>query len=82
MLPSYKIRVYGLLEQEFGITPDRLKDYTTLDSLGLDSMDCTALVMALEAEFVMQVKDAEIHHLQTVGDVVRMVGDHLAGEAE
>lgn len=82
MLPSYKIRIYDLLEQEFGISQDRLNDSATLDnSLGLDSMDCTALVMALESEFAMQVKDAEIHHLQTVGDVVQLVSDHLAGQA-
>lgn len=81
MLPAYKVRVYAILEQEFSISTDRLQDNTTLDNLGMDSMDCTALVMALEAEFAIRVKDAEIHQLQTVGDVVRMVGDHLAGQA-
>jgi len=41
-----------------------------VNNLGADSLDQVELVMELEREFDVQIKDDEATHLQTVGSVV------------
>ena len=41
--------------------------------LGADSLDTVELVMAIEEEFDLEVPDAEVINLKTVGDVVRWI---------
>ena len=44
-----------------------------LDDLGADSLDIVELVMALEERFDIEVPDADVEMLQTIGDVVAYV---------
>lgn len=44
-----------------------------LDDLGADSLDIVELVMALEESFDIEVPDADVEMLQTIGDVVAYV---------
>jgi len=47
------------------------------DDLEMDSTEIVELVVALEKEFNVQLKDGEITNRNGVGDVVKTVGDKL-----
>ena len=49
-----------------------------LDDLGADSLDVVELVMALEDEFDIEVPDADVESIRTIGDVERYVSDRAA----
>lgn len=53
--------------------PDSYTLETLLTDLGGDSLDRVELVMVFEEELNIEVADAEIEKLKTVGDVVELV---------
>ena len=62
--------IAGVPENE--ITPD-----TTLDSLGLDSLDTTEFFMELEEEFEILVEDEAWQPCKTVQDVINVVESRI-----
>ncbi len=46
--------------------------------LGVDSMDCVALALAVEQEFEIEVMDGDIKSFDTVGDLIEFVIAELA----
>jgi len=64
----------GLLDME----PAEITSQANLrDDLEMDSTEIVELVVALEKEFNVQLKDGEITNRNGVGDVVKTVGDKL-----
>ena len=53
-----------------------LTDSATFDALGLDSLDLVEIAMGLEEEFDLDIPDAAIEQLGTVGDAIRYVEQH------
>lgn len=51
-----------------------------VDDLGADSLETVALVMDLEEEFGMEIPDADMENLGTVGDTIALV-ERLTGVA-
>ena len=47
------------------------------DDLEMDSTEMVELVVALEGEFNIHLKDGEITNRNCVGDVIKTVGDKL-----
>jgi len=45
--------------------------------LGLDSLDIVELVMALEAEFHIQIEDDDAEKISTVADAISYIEGHL-----
>lgn len=51
-------------------------DSRLVDELGMDSLDCVTLVIAIEDKFDIDISDDEAERLRTVGDVITyMDGD-------
>ncbi len=48
-------------------------DASVTDNLGADSLDLVDLIMSIEDEFDIEVPDAELENLKTVGDLVRYI---------
>lgn len=46
------------------------------EDLGLDSLEKVELIMALEAEFEMEISDEEVEKIQTVQDAVNYIEEH------
>lgn len=64
----------GLLDME----PAEIASQANLrDDLEMDSTEIVELVVALEKEFNVQLKDGEITNRNCVSDVVKTVGDKL-----
>jgi len=68
-------RLKSVFVEEFELEPDQLIPEATLfDDLGLDSLDAVDMVVALEKEFGVKVKDEEsIRSVRTLDDLHRFM---------
>jgi acyl carrier protein len=66
-------RCIQLVAQSKGLPPDRIALDSTLEDLGIDSLDKVNLSFALEEAFEIAIPDDSLYQLRTVGDIVRGV---------
>jgi len=68
-------RIKSIFIEEFELEPEQLTPEATLfDDLGLDSLDAVDMVVALEKEFGVKVKDEEsIRSVKTLDDLHRLL---------
>ncbi len=73
-------RTNEVFEKNFEITPDRLKPEAHIfNDLGLDSLDIVDLVVALQKQFSVTIRDDErVRNIRTLGDVYDFI--YLLGE--
>lgn len=64
------------------IAPEEMRDETELvDGLGMDSMEKIEIAISLEEVFAIEISDAALDEVKTVGDLVALVdGLHTAKE--
>ena len=48
-----------------------------IDDLGADSLDIVELIMALEDEYGLEIPDEDAEKIETVGDAIRYIEEHL-----
>lgn len=53
-----------------------------VEDLGADSLDTVEMIMAIEAEFGIDIEDEAAEKVSTVCDAVELVKDHLAAKAD
>ncbi len=46
---------------------------TTLEDLGADSLDLVEVIMAIEDEFDVQIKDEDLENIKSVGDLINYI---------
>ena len=68
-------RIQTVFVDEFELEPDQLTlDATLFDDLELDSLDAVDMVVALEKEFGVKVKDEEsLRSVRTLDDLLKMI---------
>ena len=68
-------RVNDIFIEEFELEPEQLVPEATLyDDLGLDSLDAVDMVVALEKEFGVKIKDEEsIRSIRTLDDLHKLL---------
>ncbi len=66
-------QVRSIIADQLSISVDTLKDDTTLDSLGADSLDRVEIVMNLEDHFTIEINDEAAEKINTVGDVITYI---------
>ena len=68
-------RIKSIFIEEFELEPEQLEPEATLfDDLGLDSLDAVDMVVALEKEFGVKVKDEEsIRSVRTLDDLHKLL---------
>ncbi len=52
---------------------DMITMETTLEDLGADSLDMVEVIMAIEDEFDVQIKDEDLENLKSVGDLIEYI---------
>lgn len=64
-----------VFEQSFEIAPERLKPEAHIfNDLGLDSLDIVDLVVALQKQFGVTIRDdARVRDIRTLGDVYNFI---------
>ena len=73
-------RVKKIVVEHLGVEADKVKDNASfIDDLGADSLDTVELVMALEEEFGIEIPNADMEAISTVGAAIALV-DRLAAK--
>ncbi len=63
-------RIIELIAKSKSLPPDAVNPATTFDELEIDSLDKINLSFEVEEMFAIQIPDASIGSLRTVGDVI------------
>ena len=67
-------KVKTILGDQFDVEKDTITADTNISAdLGADSLDVADLVMSIEDEFEIEVPDAEVENVKTVGDLVKFI---------
>jgi len=66
-------KVATIVAEQLGISIDDVTAETTLEDLNADSLDVVEVIMALEAEFNMEIPDEEAEKVKTVGGLANYV---------
>lgn len=70
-----KEKILEILAEAAGVSADEITEDTRLVAdLGLSSFDLADIVVAAEDEFGVSVPDELFPEIQTVGDVIRIIG--------
>lgn len=75
-------RVRSIMAVHLDVDPDRLETGARLgEDLCVDSLAAIELAMVLEDEFDIALPEEVLGCVRTYGDVVRLVGERVAGRA-
>lgn len=67
-------KVKTLLSNQLGVGEDRIKlESRVLEDLGADSLDVVELLMILEDDFGVEVKEEDAVKIKTVADIVNII---------
>ncbi len=73
-------KVKEIIVNQLGVDPAKVTlEASFVDDLGADSLDTVELVMAFEEEFDVEIPDEAAEKIQTVGDAVKYLKEHLEG---
>jgi acyl carrier protein len=73
---SVEERVRKIVAKIFDVKPDEIRRETTFDELGADSLHLVELAMALEETFGLEISEATVQQLASVGTVITHVERH------
>jgi acyl carrier protein len=75
---SVEERVIEIVSEQMGVSKDQItKETSFINDLGADSLDTVELVMELEEEFDITIPDEKAEEIQTVGQAVSYIEEHL-----
>ncbi len=67
-------KVKAIVVDQLSISdPDIITMETTLEDLGADSLDMVEVIMSIEDEFDVQIKDEDLETLKTVRDLIEYI---------
>jgi len=73
-------KVKQIVVKELQVPESKVTESATFEGdLNADSLDVVEIQMALEEEFGVEIPEEDFEKIQTVGDVVRYVGEKLDG---
>jgi acyl carrier protein len=76
-------RVKEIISDTLGLDPETVTaESDIIVDLGADSLDTVELLMEVEEEFGIEVRDEDAEKMRTVGDVVKYLKDQGVGEDE
>ncbi|MFA6941233.1 MAG: acyl carrier protein [Clostridiaceae bacterium] len=71
-------KVKEIIANQLGADVEEITlDSSFADDLNADSLDLVELLVALEEEYDISIPDEDISNLQTVGDVVDYIKNHI-----
>jgi len=75
---SIEEEVVEIIVEQLGVDKEQITLETSfINDLGADSLDTVELVMEFEQKFDMEIPDDEAEKIQTVGQVVSYVKEHV-----
>jgi len=75
-------RVRSIIAERLGVDEDKVTMGAEFmgdgpDSLNADSLDLVEVIMALEQEFDLEIKEEDTDNIRTVGDAVRLIEEQV-----
>jgi acyl carrier protein len=71
-------KVKQMIVEQLGVSESEVKpEAKFIDDLGADSLDIVELIMALEDEYGIEIPDEDAEKIETVGDAIRYIEEHL-----
>lgn len=70
-------RVRGIVAERLGVDEDKVTmDAEFIGDLNADSLDLVEVIMALEQEFEIEIKDEDAENIRSVADAVQYITEH------
>ena len=70
-------KVRKLVAKELGIAEEEIKETTTFQDLGIDSLEVFEVVMALEDEFHLEIPNEDIEDITSIAEITKYVQSKL-----
>jgi acyl carrier protein len=76
-LASVYERVRSIVAERLGVDEDKVTmEAEFIGDLNADSLDLVEVIMAMEQEFDLEIKDEEAENIRTVADAVNFIEEH------
>ncbi len=70
-------RVRGIVAERLGVDEEKVTmDAEFIGDLNADSLDLVEVIMAMEQEFDLEIKDEDAENIRTVSDAVDYITEH------
>ncbi|MFM8593080.1 MAG: acyl carrier protein [Chloroflexota bacterium] len=70
-------RVRVIVAERLGVDEDKVTmDAEFIGDLNADSLDLVEVIMAMEQEFDVEIKDEDAENIRTVADAVQYINEH------
>ena len=70
-------RVQSIVAERLGVDEDKVTmDAEFIGDLNADSLDLVEVIMAMEQEFDLEIKDEDAENIRTVSDAVQYIQEH------
>ena len=70
-------RVRSIVAERLGVDEEKVTmDAEFIGDLNADSLDLVEVIMAMEQEFDLEIKDEEAENIRTVTDAVNYIEEH------
>lgn len=66
-------KISKIIAENADINPEIISPETTINELGLDSIDLVDLVMEIEDSFGVSIPDEEFENIRTVSDITDLI---------
>jgi len=74
---SVEDRVRSIVAERLGVDDDKVTmDAEFIGDLNADSLDLVEVIMAMEQEFNLEIKDEDAENIRTVSDAVQYIQEH------
>jgi acyl carrier protein len=70
-------RVRAIVADRLGVDEDKVEmESDFIGDLNADSLDLVEVIMAMEQEFDLEIKDEDAENIRTVADAVHYIDEH------
>jgi len=70
-------RLQSIVSERLGVDSDQVVDSAEfIGDLNADSLDLVEVIMAMEQEFDLEIKDDDAENIRSVGDAVKYIDEH------
>ena len=76
-MASVYARVQSIIAERLGVDEEKVTmDAEFIGDLNADSLDLVEVIMAMEQEFDLEIKDEDAENIRTVADAVQYIEEH------
>jgi len=70
-------RVQSIVAERLGVDEEKVtREAEFIGDLNADSLDLVEVIMAMEQEFDLEIKDEDAENIRTVADAVQYIDEH------